>query len=81
MFIFAGFAWAIWTTRNKMAIEQRFPKALADVIYVALSLLQTWSVLLNEVDRQRVLHVRDDIMNWMKSFTPNLLESTDIFEI
>jgi hypothetical protein len=57
MFIFAGFAWAIWTTRNKMAIEQRFPKALADVIYVALSLLQTWSVLLKEVDCQRVLHV------------------------
>jgi len=48
MFIFAGFAWAIWTTRNKMAIEQRFPKALTDVIYVALSLLQKWGVLLKE---------------------------------
>ena len=64
-----------------MAIEQRFPKALTDVIYVALSLLQKWGVLLKEVDRQRVLHVKDDIMSWMKSFKPSLLESTDIFEI
>ena len=62
-----------------MAIEQRFPKALTDVIYVALSLLQKWGVLLKEVDRQRVLHVKDDIMSWMKSFKPSLLEPTDIF--
>ena len=62
-----------------MAIEQRFPKALTDVIYVALSLQQKWGVLLKEVDRQRVLHVKDDIMSWMKSFKPSLLEPTDIF--
>ena len=64
-----------------MAIEQRFPKALTDVIYVALYLVQKWGVLLKEVDRQRVLHVKDDIMSWMKNFKPSLLESTDIFEI
>jgi hypothetical protein len=34
MFTFAGFAWALWTTRNKMAIEKMFPKAPTDVIYV-----------------------------------------------
>ena len=62
-----------------MAIEQRFPKALTDVIYVALYLVQKWGVLLKEVDRQRVLHVKDDIMSWMKSFKSSLLEPTDIF--
>jgi hypothetical protein len=40
MFIFAGFAWALWTTRNKMAIEKSFPKTPTDVIYLALSLMQ-----------------------------------------
>jgi len=48
MFIFAGFAWALWTTRNKMSIEQKFPKAPTDVVYLALSYLQKWSVLLKD---------------------------------
>lgn len=26
LFIFAGVMWAVWRTRNKMAIEQKFPK-------------------------------------------------------
>jgi hypothetical protein len=30
LFIFAGFAWALWTTRNKMSIEQKFSKTPTD---------------------------------------------------
>jgi hypothetical protein len=55
---FAGFAWALWTTRNKMAIEKRFPKAPNDVIYVALTLMQKWT-LLKEVDREKMAHVNE----------------------
>jgi len=40
LFIFAGFAWAIWNNRNKMAIEHKYPKSPVDIIYVALSYLQ-----------------------------------------
>jgi len=40
MFLFAGFSWALWNTRNKMAIEHKFPKSPTDVIYLALSYLQ-----------------------------------------
>lgn len=47
MFVFAGFAWTIWT-RNKMSIEQKFPKASTDAVYLALSYLQKWSVLLKD---------------------------------
>ena len=31
MFVFAGFAWTLWVTRNKMAIEKVFPKVPSDV--------------------------------------------------
>ena len=54
MFTFAGFAWALWTTRNKMAIEKGFPKAPTDIIYVALTLMQKWSILLKEEDREKL---------------------------
>jgi hypothetical protein len=40
IFLFAGIAWALWTARNKMAIEKHFPKAPSEVMYVAISLLQ-----------------------------------------
>lgn len=43
MFIFAGFAWTLWTVRNKMAIDKRFPKAP-----------QKWGGLLKEGDRKRL---------------------------
>jgi len=39
MFVFAGFAWTLWVTRNKMAIEKVFPNMPSDVVYGALSLL------------------------------------------
>jgi hypothetical protein len=52
IFFFAGFAWAIWTMRNKMAIEKSFAKAPTNVIYHAVSLLQRWCVLLKEKDKR-----------------------------
>lgn len=72
MFLFAGFTWALWTTRNKMAIEKRVPKAPADIIFVALSWLQKWCIMLKEADRERILQTRDDIMKWMETFKPSL---------
>jgi len=45
-----------------MAIENKFPKAPSDIIYVVLSFLQKWSVLLKEEDRQNILQVKDEVM-------------------
>jgi hypothetical protein len=64
-----------------MAIEHKFPKAPPDIIYATLSFLQKWSLLLEEEDRQRFLHVKNEILRWMKNFRPSVLMSTDICEI
>ena len=64
-----------------MAIEKRFPKAPTDVIYVALSLMQKWSIMLKEGDRKRFTQVKDAFMSWMKSFKPNVEMPTDVFEL
>lgn len=81
MFLFAGFAWALWITRNKMAIEKIFVKSPSDVIYVGISLLQRWSTLLKEKDRERVLQVLETIRRWLKEFKPKTTTATDVFEI
>jgi hypothetical protein len=81
LFIFAGFAWAIWTNRNKMAIQLKFPKSLTDIIYTVVSFLQKWSIMLKEADRERIKQVKDNILLWVGSFKPTVLSATDVFEI
>lgn len=81
MWLFAGFAWVLWTTRNKMAIEKTFVKLPTDVVYVAISLLQRWSILLKEKDKERMLQVLETIQSWLKNFKPKMTSATDVFEI
>ena len=81
MFIFAGFASVLWTARNKMAIEKSFPKTPTDVIYLALSLMQKWSILLKEEDRRSVMQVKESLLGWLKAFRPSALVSTDVCEL
>jgi hypothetical protein len=81
LFLFAGFAWALWITRNKMAIEKVFPKAPTDVIYTAISLMQRWCVLLKEKDRERIVQVLEVILIWLKNFRPNTTTATNVVEL
>jgi len=37
-----------------MAIERRFPNRPTDVIYIAISFVQKWSVLIQEKDKAKV---------------------------
>jgi hypothetical protein len=81
MFIFSGFAWALWTTRNKIAIDKKFPKAPTDVIYIATSLMQKWSVKLKEKDQERLKQIKDSITSWLKTFKPSIFPLSDVIEI
>lgn len=58
LFIFAGFMWAIWKKRNKMAIERTFPNSPTEVVLYSLSFLQKWEVFLNDEERNYYAHQR-----------------------
>lgn len=81
MFLFAGFTWALWITRNKMAIEKKFPKAPTDVMHIGLSFLQKWAILLQEEDRERLGNMKEEIIQWMKQFRPSTVMLSDVVEI
>jgi hypothetical protein len=81
IFFFVGFLWALWTTRNKMAIEKSFIKSPTDVIYFTISLMQRWSMLLKEEDKEHVSQTLEAILGWMKNFKPRTTMATDVFEI
>lgn len=80
-FIFAGFTWALWITRNKMAIEKSLPKAPTDIIYTALSLMQRWSISLKEKDMERFSQVKGGHLSWLKTFKPTTSMPTGVCEI
>nr|TKW16585.1 hypothetical protein SEVIR_5G309050v2 [Setaria viridis] len=48
--MFAGIAWGLWNTRNKMAIEKKFINSPSEVLYLGISFLQKWRPLLKEDD-------------------------------
>jgi hypothetical protein len=83
VFVFASFAWALWTCRNKMRIEKQFPKAPTDVIYIGISFMQQWSYLLKEDDRERINQMKEDVLRWLKELKnkSNTHLVSDIVEI
>jgi hypothetical protein len=81
LFVFAGFTWAIWTNRNRMAIQHEFPEYSSNIMYSAVTFMQKWSILLKEADRVRTKQVKDNIMLWIGSFKPTVFTSTDVVEI
>jgi hypothetical protein len=50
-------------------------------MYVAISLLQKWSLLLKGKDKERIDHVLKTVSNWMKSFCLNRIMLSDVLEI
>lgn len=80
LFVFAAFCWALWTTRNKMVIEKKFPRRPTDVVYTALSFLQVWSFKLKE-DQERISQFRMAIMRWLKEFKPSQILMSDVVEV
>ena len=63
-----------------MAIEKKLPKAPTNVMHIALSLLQKWSILLRE-DRERLGSMKEAISQWMKLFKPTSVMLSDVVEI
>jgi len=81
LFLFAGIAWSIWPTRNKMAIEKTFPNNPIDVIYSGVSFVQKWWRLLNPVDQEKLAGVVEAMRSWLNGYSPNITVLSDIVEI
>ena len=66
LFQFAIVAWALWTNRNKMAIEHKFPASLTDVLHKIDFFSQKWRGLLPEKDRPGLETTRSSLMEWVR---------------
>jgi hypothetical protein len=49
--------WAIWQTRNKMAIEKKLVKTPQEVLFKIVIFLQQWMMLLSGEEQEMITHV------------------------
>ena len=52
-------AWAMWLTRNKLAIEGVFPSHPANILYKCNIFLQQWSPLARSKDAEKMKLAQD----------------------
>ncbi|TVU17160.1 hypothetical protein EJB05_33176, partial [Eragrostis curvula] len=71
-------AWTLWTTRNKMTIQRKFPDNPIDVMYIAVSYLQKWKLLLKPKERSEVEHIATRVLLSMKNFKASDVPVSDI---
>jgi hypothetical protein len=81
LFSFAGFAWALWKVRNKMAIEKRFPTNPLEVIRSEIVFVHKWCPLLKEVDRGMVNKALDKMQAFLGGYRLSGGALSDIFEL
>jgi hypothetical protein len=48
---FAGLAWSLWITRNKLCFHNTLPGRSIDIVYLTLSNLQKWKILMRPGER------------------------------
>jgi hypothetical protein len=79
---FAGLAWALWITRNKMAIEHQLPNHAIQVIHLGVAFMQKWRPLLKATtDQDKMKEVVDRLKIWALEFSPSIACISDIGEI
>lgn len=79
LFIFAGFAWEMWRTINKMAIEKKFPNRPTEVSFYGIFFLQNWKVLLKEGEREKLVKARRRMVEWCSSFQSSGVPTSDVY--
>jgi hypothetical protein len=64
-----------------MAINKTFPQAPTDIVYIALSLVQKWSIKLKEKDQDQFVRMKATVSGWLKNFKPSAFNPSDVVEI
>jgi hypothetical protein len=81
LFVFVGLAWALWKTRNKMAIEKLFPSSPVDVIRSGVTFVQKWASLLKDADQKMIAGTLGRIKEFLKDYKLNEATTPDIIMI
>lgn len=60
--------WGIWSVRNKMAIEKKFPKSSNEVLVKIFKFMLKWRALLKGQDVQFLDEKLETVKKWLEDF-------------
>jgi hypothetical protein len=75
---FAGLAWPIWNTRNKICIKQVIPDKTIDTMYLGLSFIHKWRVLMKPLEKAEMEELAKSVMEYAKIFKPIPSSPSDV---
>ena len=67
LFLLTMVTWALWTSRNKRAIEGLFPRYPADLLFKTNALLQKWRVLQRDSVQIKITEWAGQVRRWMET--------------
>jgi hypothetical protein len=68
IFLLGVVLWVLWNVRNKLHIEGVAPKTPSNILYMMLSLLQRWSVLLRRPEKLKMDDLSTRVWDLLKRF-------------
>jgi hypothetical protein len=75
---FAGLAWALWMTRNKICIQNFFPNKALDTVFLEFSFRQKWTLLMGQLEKDKVTGMVKIMLKYAKEFKPLEGDPTDV---
>jgi hypothetical protein len=75
---FAGFAWVIWCTRNMMCMQKKFLDKLIELIFLDVSFVQKWRILMGEQSKAKVETIIQQVMRFVGGFQPSDSHPSDV---
>ena len=68
LFLLAMVLWSLWTSRNKRAIEGKFPRLPIELMFKCDGFLQKWRGLMKDGEQSKIGEWRNLVVKWVESF-------------
>jgi hypothetical protein len=72
VFLLAVIFWVLWTSRNKRAIEGKFPKRPSELLFNINFFMQKWRVLLKGDEQDKLSILEGQLRAWVEPFVEKL---------